>query len=430
MTLLIGRSFSNGGITAPAEPAGPVIDPRSYAAIDAMAVINDLAQRLSNVERGVRYAVQGDRVLSQIAICPEAILIQSNKVAVVGEVTFADWHRDVSGNPTGQIDPSITQIRGGVIRTGKVLSNDGQSWLDLDAKLATEAFIKCRDTVSIMSTGNFSFGTGTKALTWDGANLRVGANALINNSLAATVESNASYGATRAVGDLTRDILSNSSTTVIPVTTSQLFQMGNSTTGVFIGAGGIQAKSGGNTTFALNAATGEAFFKGNVDTTGQVRSVSNVAYSTTTNMPWGSNVQVGASICGDNVSAGGAALRSGVFGRGSDCGVLGIGGTYGVVGVGTFGAYFATASPGSKVELCQFDKAIDAYGSSQFRGSVRIDGALEMVSGALVTNLNADRVDGYHAADLFNLANFIGQGPFQFSTDGGANWTSILLRKA
>ncbi|MGB1318006.1 MAG: beta strand repeat-containing protein [Flavobacteriales bacterium] len=66
-------------------------------------------------------------------------------------------------------------------------------------------------------------------------------------------------------GDITADVLANSAT-AITVTSSNLFSMpGTGQAGTFIGAGGLSATdSSGNTTFAISASNGDAFFGGNV----------------------------------------------------------------------------------------------------------------------------------------------------------------------
>lgn len=66
-------------------------------------------------------------------------------------------------------------------------------------------------------------------------------------------------------GDITADVLANSATS-ITVTSSNLFSMpGTGQAGTFIGAGGLSATdSAGNTTFAISASNGDAFFGGNV----------------------------------------------------------------------------------------------------------------------------------------------------------------------
>jgi hypothetical protein len=65
-------------------------------------------------------------------------------------------------------------------------------------------------------------------------------------------------------GDVTKDILENSGTTIL-MSSSNLFKTTTGSGGVFIGGGGLFGKeAGGNTTFAIDGSTGAATFKGTV----------------------------------------------------------------------------------------------------------------------------------------------------------------------
>ncbi len=148
--------------------------PTAYDVSTAQAVMADFASRLAHVEQTLKVSnVGADNVLSQIELSPEAILISSSKIGIVGQVTFADWHRTISGQSTGAIDPSITQIIGGVIRTGQIQSMDGFSYMDLSAT-GTQPYIKCQSALSILANGNFTLGSGTSTISWDGTTLSVG----------------------------------------------------------------------------------------------------------------------------------------------------------------------------------------------------------------------------------------------------------------
>jgi len=156
--------------------------PSPYAPVSQAAVLADLARRLADLEGAVKLSVPSDRVISQIVLTKDLALIQADKIAVAGEVTFADWHRDINGAATGVIDPSITQIRGGVIRTERVLSFDGESYLDLDA-VGANPFLKSRTNVVVNADGTFTLGgSGTKTLSFDGTDLKLGATSLIASS--------------------------------------------------------------------------------------------------------------------------------------------------------------------------------------------------------------------------------------------------------
>lgn len=65
-------------------------------------------------------------------------------------------------------------------------------------------------------------------------------------------------------GDVTKDILENSGTTIL-MSSSNLFKTTTGLGGVFIGGGGLFGKdTGGNTTFSINGTNGNATFKGTV----------------------------------------------------------------------------------------------------------------------------------------------------------------------
>lgn len=252
----IGLQFTNP-VTAPATQP---LQPSPNAPVDQSVVMADFARRLRGLEQAIKLQVPNDRILSAIALTTDAALISSNKVAIVGEVTFADWHRDVSGNPSGTLDPGITQIRGGVIRTGMIENLAATAWVNLDASGSTN-FLQCGSAVAVGANGHFTFGDAAvgKQFIFDGSSAGLGGGVinLQTGSTLSAIESNATYGATRTVGDITASILASSGT-AITVTSSTLFSMpGSGSAGTFIGAGGIVGKnSSGATTFALESATG------------------------------------------------------------------------------------------------------------------------------------------------------------------------------
>jgi hypothetical protein len=325
--------------------------PSPYDQSNAQAVIAGLAARLSNLEKSVRLQVSADTVISQILLTQDAALISSDKIAIVGEVTFADWHRTISGQIAGGIDPSITQIIGGVIKTGKVQSFDGLSWLNLDAT-GTTPFIQCQSAVSIEANGNFTFGaTAGAQLTWDGTNLSLGGNSLLSGTAASTVVSNASYGPA-AYSGLTNKLNKNAADVLsgnITFTSSGAFQIGTATwngtsatgTGVIFNQYGIVAVNSGTVEFVLNGSTGAATFSGalnapsgtfagDITTSGHVYATGTYSiggyYASVVGNPGGSNVGVyGETATGQGVL--GIASTSGGYG------VEGFGSSVGSVGV-------------------------------------------------------------------------------------------------
>jgi hypothetical protein len=350
-----------------------------------------------------------------IALTREAVLIQADKIGMLGEVTFADWHRDVTGQVTGTVAPSLTQIRGGVVRTEKIFNFAGTSWIDLDASGTTD-FIRSSAGVAIKANGNFTFGnTGaSKALVWDGANLTIQNSSLLGSTTVATVVANANFGATRSVGDITADVLSNSATS-ITMNSSQLFKSTGGVAGVFIGSGGIFGKNAlGANTFAISGTTGAASFAGDVETGGKgffngsaslsgspaasvVANRNNVA-------PVGvvafSNNGFGAAMWGFGAGCPGVigqatAGQPGVLGSNtasSGPGVQGITGTSG--GIGVHGRSTHGSAAGVVAENTGGGAAISILGTMLINNS------------AQVSNLNASFVRGFGT----ELVRYLGDG--------------------
>ena len=224
----------------------------------------------ANAASGTRPAAPSPYApVSQAAVLADLALIQADKIAVAGEVTFADWHRDINGAATGVIDPSITQIRGGVIRTERVLSFDGESYLDLDA-VGANPFLKSRTNVVVNADGTFTLGgSGTKTLSFDGTDLKLGATSLI-----------ASSAATYAANVFVKSTLEEAAQ-AITLNSASLFSKMSGLAGVKIGSGGLfGTDSSGNPTFTLDASTGQVTaidisaatgtFSGDIVTAGQI----------------------------------------------------------------------------------------------------------------------------------------------------------------
>jgi len=157
---LIGVQASEGldfGIIPP--------NPFEEGPVDPYGILLDFAKRLADVEDRLEFKVDKGRVASEIVIAKEAVKIQSDMIGLIGAVSFWDWYRDVSGAATGIIDPSQTQIRGGVIRTEKILNWDGDSYINLEAGKNPEddIFLKALDGVKIYSDGSAFLGKETGA---------------------------------------------------------------------------------------------------------------------------------------------------------------------------------------------------------------------------------------------------------------------------
>ncbi|MBV8059999.1 MAG: hypothetical protein JO253_00555 [Alphaproteobacteria bacterium] len=286
--------------------------PNPYSTATAQQVIQDITRRLRGCEVLAAKAAPADKIVSMIAISQEAILIQSSKIAMVGEVTFADWQRDVNGVATGVIDPSITQIRGGVIKTQKVQSFDGNSFLDLDATVASgNPFISCDGAVLIYPNGNFTFGpTSGKQLKWDGTNLSIQDNVNQGTTTVLTtaqVVAGANNG-TSALSGLANKLNKSASdilTGAIAVNTTGGIAVGTITwnsSGVLTGGSGVAITSNG----IVGAKSGSPSFT--IDTAGNATFYGTLSAATGT---FAGDISAATGTFTGNLSTGGYASAAG-----------------------------------------------------------------------------------------------------------------------
>jgi len=140
-------------------------DPFQEGPVDPYGILLDFAKRLADVEDRLEFKVDKGKVASEIVIAKEAVKIQSDMIGLIGTVTFWDWYRDISGQATGIIDPRATQIRGDVIRTGKILNWDGDSYINLEAgkEPGDDIFLKALTGVKIYADGSAFLGKETGA---------------------------------------------------------------------------------------------------------------------------------------------------------------------------------------------------------------------------------------------------------------------------
>ena len=189
-TPMLNQQFSPGINNDPYNT--PSYSPTPIDVLQAQQIFAQFAKYLNDTQLKLTANTVGpDNIMSTIALSPEAILISASKIGIAGEVTFADWMRDVNGVSTGVLDPSITTIRGGVIHTGIIYNSDNSNYLNLDATGST-SFLVSSSGVNIKANGQFTLGASAgKQLTWDGTNLSIGNNALLNTTPVGTVVSNA-----------------------------------------------------------------------------------------------------------------------------------------------------------------------------------------------------------------------------------------------
>lgn len=82
-----------------------------------------ILQRLEGLETVIEGKADANKIKTLIQYSDELIRIQADQIALVGSVTFLDVWRDQTGQSTGELDPSMTLIRGGVIQTGIIKGN-------------------------------------------------------------------------------------------------------------------------------------------------------------------------------------------------------------------------------------------------------------------------------------------------------------------
>jgi len=90
--------------------------------VDVYSLINELTNRIDQATRKLEQKVDNN-ALAKILLTDRDITLMGDQVNIVGQVNIVDWIRDVSGNPTGGIDPSsMTRITGGKVQTGVIES--------------------------------------------------------------------------------------------------------------------------------------------------------------------------------------------------------------------------------------------------------------------------------------------------------------------
>lgn len=307
-----------------------------------------------------------------------------------------------------------------------------------------------KNAVVLEADGDFAFGhTSGKQILWDATagELVLGSSVRVTSTggtTMSTVVSNASLGASAYSGLSNKlnksaaDIISG----VLDVDTSTYnggIRTGsvtwNTTTGAITGGSGVViTKKGligvasGVTKFSIDGTTGAATFAGDISGAsgtfaGSVSTSSYIyatgaygSYGVTVNYDGANRTHYGTVV---GVNASGSDTRTGVIGVGSGgsypvgvlgysssgggCGVVGHSdsswGVFGVsnTGAGVYGLTFST----TKSMFYAGVKAVASGGAYALycSGPAHITGDLTIASTTLVTNLNADRLDSYHAGN-------------------------------
>jgi hypothetical protein len=216
----------------------------------------------------------------------------------------------------------------------------------------------------------------------------------------------------------------------ISLNTSDSILVGTTTDGVSIGNTGIIGRKAGVTTFSV-ANTGDAIFAGALSAatgtfagslsaatgtfsgslsaaTGTFAgSLSAATGSFTGSISGAANINItGSGIFGGATSSGGfgtfaVVANSGYSANGGIIGYSNIAFNGAIMGRGSgsaWGGYFATT--GSQAAL-----ACTTSGSG---AALQVDGPMVMTNNTLVSNLNADRLDNYHASDFLLVGGALG----------------------
>ena len=404
---------------SPNRPASVLDSPET--GVDVSAVIQQLADRILKAEQRLDLAVD-EKSLARIILTNKDILIEGDQVSVLGQLNIADWIRDVSGNPTGGVDASsMTKIVGGKIQTGVIYS----------ANWSTTAGSKIDLNQGIIALGGSSAPKfqvdNTGALTCTAATITgtLQAGSVITNSCTVdgvtmnTIKSNAALGAT-AYSGLSSKLEASTSyilSGIVDVTSSVGgFKAGtiawNSSTGAITGGSGIAitrngiiGASGGVSKFAIDI-NGNATFKG--DITG-----------------------ASGTFAGNISSAGYISATGGELVPGYNCAIYGGGISLahdGIVGsTDTARAVYGLAFRGTGVEgACGASggygvKAIGSNGAT----ALAVQGPMSINNTTLVTNLNADTVDGWHFGSVGTgsaTASFLSNKPGSNSSN---TWIAV-----
>jgi hypothetical protein len=192
------------------------------------AVLADLSERLNNLENSIQFKVDSGDVISQILLTEDAALISADRIAVVGQVTFADFVRDQNGQSTGEVDPKITQIIGDKIRTGEIWSN---------------AYVDSGGTTGmVMDLDNSRFHLGGESA----PTLKFSANQLDIAGIVNILDRGSELGYL-ATG-----------------TAAYVTGVGPSGSGIIVGSPGIMGVYNGDIKLGFEAATGNASFAGTI----------------------------------------------------------------------------------------------------------------------------------------------------------------------
>jgi hypothetical protein len=440
---------------------------------DMQTVVADLQRKFQNMETVLEKKADIGSLKSYIRMSSEAIAIGAKDIVLIGDVTIAKIVNEQNGTTNGTVSALLTRIIGNRVQTGIITSTnwgaaEGTAW-DLDD--------------GIIHIG----GSDNPSLYYDGnGNLSIAGTLTANSVIASTVTITGvspqvtlgGINSRAAAGYFLQQQIEVSGTTILKGTIvpqdSGALKVGsitwNPTTGALTGGTGVAttefgifAAASGSPTFSLNAATGAAVFAGSLSAAtgtfaGSLSAVSGSftgtlsgatgtfagSLSAATGTFSGSLSAASGTFSGD-INTSGRILATGIYSElgynasvtgvpsdPSKIGLLGIAGSgFGILGVqnnGGHGIEGRSTGPGGIAVYC------NGYGSDP---ALHVQGVMTISNTTLVSNLNADMVDGVHASSfmvintavLSNLADSTTWSKFETSVDGVNVASTIYVRK-
>lgn len=278
-----------------------------------------------------------------------------------------------------------------------------------------------KDAVAISATGDVTIAGTLKASSVIEANATVSGYGTIGG-IAADANSAAS-DASWAVSQVSGKLSASTSyvlTGAVTVQDTGGIKAGsiawNSTTGEVTGGSGvvlteyglIGAKNGVPTFTVTNA--GDATFSGNVRTSGDGVFAGNNSWNVDTVYVEGGYRYLDSSLIGTGSTppAYQSHIRAGVFGA-ADA-------NYALYNVGVIGR---STSQSNGIGVVGSGRKYGGYFASQVGIALAVDGQMTITSSTLVSNLNADLLDGYHASSFSLSGHTHSNYPSQFPTQAG-----------
>ncbi len=388
--------------------------------VDVYALINELTNRIDQATKKIEHKVDSN-ALAKILLTDRDIVLMGDQVSVVGQLNIVDWIRDISGNPTGGIDPrSMTRITGGKVQTGVIESFNWSTSTGSQFNLDTGTIVlggTSSPKFSVSSAGVMTCVDAMVTGTLRAGSIIAGSVKLNNasgmslDSLAAgaNVQSALSAGVTNILGGIGSNFQLdvNVSNAFVALRHKDAVFLGTAAPGSVkpalgisatgIGIGYNRASDGAWVTSITLDASGNAAFAGTISAgsviTGSV-TVGGVALSTiSSNASSGKSISDALLVSGTSVLKGvlvptdAGAIKTGTITWNATTGAL-TGGTgiavteWGIIGASagtaTFTIEAATGAATFKGDITGGSN-IDITGQGQFKGSATVSGLVAAV---------------------------------------------------